>query len=565
MRFSLINKNLPEVSFDVLRNALAARLEARNVTLGDNGDKVLSLEIDPAMEADSYKIWEEGDTTFFAANDLCTVFAALGRYFVRGVFDQKGGFTPETLPVSHKMRTSLRGMYCASHFYNFWHAAPLDEVYDKIVDLAFRGCNCLMLCYGVQHYKSPKEPEAAVFIERMKQMLKFADKCGIAPALILFSNSGFKDSHKGLEATTKLDGTGHYEREQVAEFATEICPSTDAGMKEIERQQREFFEAFADTPVKYFALWPYDEGGCMCAKCYPWVTNGFMKIADLCRRLIKEYGYDAEIIISTWQFDVRKRTEWEIFYKELAKGTYSWSPYVMTDFRPRGKMHRVFRENGIPEGVRLIDFPEISMCNAKPWGGFGTNPITMAMDNIYQNCGKFHDGGFPYSEGIYEDINKWVCLGFYTGHYAYAADAVRDYIRYEFGVEDTDDLLRAVQLMESTLVRGTERTDEEGHFIVTDGVEGRQPDKTYRFRINFNKPVPEIYRIVTAWDAKMPEKLKKGWKWRLVYLRAVLDQELLENDFVTRNSEAAQKAYHEMNEISHTWDAKFCVHPPEGL
>ena len=565
MIFSLTNKNLPEASFAVLRDALAERLERRSVALAENGDRTLVLSIEPTMAADSYRIFAADGVTRVTANNLCTVFAAVERYFVAGTFDHKGGFTPAALPIEHKMRDSLRGMYCASHFYNFWHAAPLDEVYDKIADLAFRGCNCLMLCYGVQHYKSPKEPEAAAFIARMKQMLKFADLCGMAPALILFSNSGFKDSYKGLEAVTTLDGTGNYEREQVAEFATEICPNKKGGIEEIERQQREFFEAFADTPIKYFALWPYDEGGCMCAKCYPWVTNGFMKIADLCRRLIKEYGYDAEIIISTWQFDVRKRTEWEIFYKELAKGTYSWSPYIMTDFRPRGKMHYVFRENGVPKGVRLIDFPEISMCNAKPWGGFGTNPVTMALDNIHQACGAYHDGGFPYSEGIYEDINKWVCLGFYTGHYDYAADAVRDYIRYEFGIEDTDDLLRAIQLMEASLVRGTERTDEQGNFIETDGVEGRQEDKTYRFRINFRKPVPEIYRIVTAWDKKMPEKLERYWKWRLVYLRAVIDNELLENDYVTRHSEAAQKAYHEMNEISHTWNAKFCVHPPEGL
>ena len=290
-----------------------------------------------------------------------------------------------------------------------------------------------------------------------------------------------------------------------------------------------------------------------------------MKIADLCRRLIDEYGYKAEIIISTWHFDVRKRTEWEIFYEELKKGTYSWSPYIMTDFRPHGYMHKVFLENGIPEGVHLIDFPEISMCNAKPWGGFGSNPITMFLDNCYQNCGEYHDGGFPYSEGIYEDINKWVCLGLYTGHYKHSADAVRDYIRYEFGVEDTDAILRAIQLMESSLARGTERTDDTGNFIKTNGVEGRIEDKTYRFPIYFNKAVPEIYRIITEWDKKLPEKLESHWKWRLVHIRATLDNELYKNGYITRNSEIAQNAYAELYSITHTENAKFCVHPPLGL
>jgi len=565
MKFSLINKNLPDASFDVLKSALYERLQKRNADIADNGDTVLSLAIDPSMEADSYKIYENEGITYIEANDLCTVFAGVGRYFVKGTFDQRGGFRPAKLPISHKMNNSMRGMYLASHFYNFYHAAPVEEVYDKIVDLAFRGCNCLMLCFGVQHYTGTKEPAAVEFIGRMKLMLKFADKCGIAPALILFSNTGFKDSYYGIEAQMELDGTGNYDKPHLAEFTTEICPSTEAGWAEIERQQREFFEAFADTPIKYFALWAYDEGGCLCEKCYPWVTNGFMKVADLCRKLIDEYGYNAEIIISTWHFGIRKYTEWEIFYEELRKGTYSWSPYIMTDFRPRGRMNKVFVENGIPEGVHLIDFPEISMCSAKPWGGFGANPITMLLDNIYQNCGQYHDGGFPYSEGIYEDINKWVCLGFYTGHYKHSADAVRDYIRYEFGIEDTDELLRAVQLMESSLPRGTERTDETGKFVVTNGVEGRIEDQTYRFPIRWGTAIPETYRIITEWDKKLPEKLRTDWKWRLFVIRATLDRELLNNGYITRYSEVAQDAYRELYKITHTENAKFCVHPPKGL
>ena len=97
----------------------------------------------------------------------------------------------------------------------------------------------------------------------MKQMLNFADLCGLAPALILFSNTGFKDSYHGIEAQCELDGSGRYIRNNVAEFNTEICPNVPGGMEEIERQQRQFFEAFADTPIRYFALWAYDEGGCL--------------------------------------------------------------------------------------------------------------------------------------------------------------------------------------------------------------------------------------------------------------------------------------------------------------
>lgn len=566
MSIAILNKNLPNGGFEILQRALVKRFAERKVVLaaGESADLVLSLSVQPEMEADSYHIYEADGVTCVEANNLCTVFAAVGHYLVKGCFDHKGGFVPATLPITHKMKNSLRGFYFATHFYNFYHAAPIEEVYDRIVDLALRGCNCLMLCFGVQHYTGMDTPEAVTFVARMKQMLKFADQCGMAPALILFSNTGFADSYHGIEAQCEVDDSGRYIRNNVAEFNTEICPNAEGGMEEIERQQRAFFAAFADTPIKYFALWAYDEGGCLCEKCYPWVTNGFMKVAELSRRLIKEYGFDAEIILSTWHFDVRKTDEWEIFYEELAKGTYAWAPYVMTAFRS-GNMHKVFLERGVPEGVRLIDFPEISMCHAKPWGGFGANPVTLLLDRAHDNCGKYHDGGFPYAEGIYLDINTWVCLGFYTGHYENSADAVRDYIRFEFGVEETEELLRAIQLMETTLYRDTQIQTADGKFQTTAGLDGIHFDATYRFPIRESIAVSEICKIVTKWNERIPQGLQNSFKWRLVYLRGVIDNELAKNNFITKHSAVAQRAYREMHEISHTWNAKFCVHPPEGM
>lgn len=566
MIISFVNRNLPEDSFKVLTEFLSKRFAERKaeLTIGNKGDIVLSLGIDDAMKADSYSIREEGGITYVDANNLCTVFAAVGRYVIRGTFDHKGGFKAPELPIVHVMNNSLRGMYFASHFHNFYHESKLEEVNDIIMDQALTGCNTLVLCFALQHYTSTKTPEAQEFIARMKEMYKFAALCGIAPAIILFSNTSFKDGVKPEFAVqTELDDSGRYYRPLRAEFINEICPSNPEGFEEIKRQQREFFEAFADTPIKYFVMFAYDEGGCLCEKCYPWTTNGFMKIADYCRELIEEYKYDAKIIISGWHFTIKLKDEWNIFFDEMKTGKYSWSPYLMTSFRD-GRMPKVFVENKMPDGMALIDFPEISMCNAKPWGGFGANPITMFLDNVYQNCGAYHDGGFPYSEGIYEDINKWVCLGFYTGHYKNSADAVRDYIRYNFGIEDTTDLLRAIQLMESSLPRGTEKLTDDGSYGATEGLEGIQ-ETVYRFPIRWGTAIPEIYRIVTEYDKKIPEGLKNSWKWRIVYLRGIIDKELLDNGYVTKYSEVAQKAYHEMHEISHTWNAKFCVHPPEGM
>ena len=46
--------------------------------------------------------------------------------------------------------------------------------------------------------------------------------------------------------------------------------------------------------------------------------------------------------------------------------------------------------------------------------------------------------------------------------------------------------------------------------------------------------------------------------------RHLIDYELYRNDYVTKDSEVAQKAYRELHEIFHTQKALFEVCPPEG-
>lgn len=539
--FTFENISLTKESFDELCRVLRVRLEARRCQVGSRG-LTLSFDIRPDMDSDSFHVYNNDGKIMLEANNLCTLYAAAGRLMTLGRFDGEGGFTLPALPIRHKMKKSLRGMYLASHFFNYHHAAPFEESREIIADLALRGYNTLMMIIGVQHYESYSDPEAVEMIELVKRLLAYGTLCGMAPAMVMFSNTGFKTIPEGLEAQSKTDDSGRYRRDLIAVYNTEICPSKPEGMAEIERQHRAFFEAFRGTPIKYFFEWAYDEGGCLCKDCYPWVTNGFMKVAELDRRLIPEYGFDAQLCISTWHFGLAMENEWEIFYDKLVAGEYSWAPYIMTAFQS-GRLPKVFVERGVPEGVRFIDFPDISMCGAYTWGGFGANPISMFLDNAEKNCGAMHDGGFPYSEGIYEDINKWICAGFYCGYYDNSADAVRDYIRFEYGLEDTETLLRAIQLMESSLPRTVERN----------------PDKPWAVRIRWGTAIPEVYRILTEIEPKVPEAYRHTWKWRCLYLRAVIDYRLYLNLGVVKNDEIAQECYREIRDMFHLENAIFHV------
>lgn len=544
---TLINRNLPDAAFTRFTRVLARQLAPRGGTLADSGYPI-TVGLNAAMEADSFALTPDGEGVQLEANNLCTLYAGLGHFLLKSSFDPAGGFTPAPLPIRVKQKDSIRGMYLASHFYNFWHVAPMEEVEPHLENFALWGCNTLMLCLAPQHYASFKSPEAAEMIARLKALLAYAGELGIAPALILCSNTGFHDRPEALAAP--WDQRGNYITPNYAELHTEVCPSLPGGMEEIRRAHREFFEAFADVPVKYFAYWAYDEGGCTCDACAPWSTNGFIRCyEESVKDQIAEFFPDAEIILSTWHFDRHLKNEGVDFYDKIAAGEYPWAKYIMA-IHFDGTLMPAVTSRGVPDGRHIIDFPEISMYACKPWGGFGANPIPMRLDNIADNGGGCLDGGFPYSEGIWEDINTFLCITRYSGWYANTTEALRDYIRYYFTGADVESLVRALQLMETTLWRGTEKT-ADGHL--------RSP-------LRYPNAAREVYRLITEADAALPEPIRTGWQWRIVYLRAVIDHELYRHDYIPSASPLTQDCLRELTAIYHAHDPRIqlAVKPPLG-
>ena len=69
---------------------------------------------------------------------------------------------------------------------------------------------------------------------------------------------------------------------------------------------------------------------------------------------------------------------------------------------------------------------------ARPVGGFGANPFTQELERIWDSAKHLLAGGFPYSEGIYEDPNKIAYAQFYWGDQR-AAETVREYVTFYFG------------------------------------------------------------------------------------------------------------------------------------
>lgn len=268
-----------------------------------------------------------------------------------------------------------------------------------------------------------------------------------------------------------------------------------------------------------------------------------MKILPELRKLAKKIIPSAGIILSTWFFDNFISGEWELFYDKLANEELGAFDYIMSYFF-NGELPECIRKNGIPKNVKFIEFPEISMFSCEPWGGFGANPLCNFIDRTNSGSGYLYNGGFPYSEGIFEDVNKFIQLSYYSGEAVSSHTALRRYVSFEFCCNDKE-LSDAIERTETALARHDEFNDE--------GVR--------RFIIHDTSDIDYVYNTLTKYNSTLPPNIASTAKWKMLYLRAVIDYELFHNAF--RSSERCKQAMRELCTLYYADDTTNpWLHPP---
>ena len=538
----LINKNMPLEAFRILEKAAGRLMTVRSVPMGEGFS--VSLEIDTSLSDERYVIESDNVGCELRAADGLALFAALGRFLRLSRFDGKGGFLPFEGEIDFTPAKKLRGMYFATHFNNFYHSAPIEKVCEVVEDLALRGCNSLLVWFDMHHFKSMEDAGAQSLVKRLREILGYANKIGIGGSLTMISNEGFASSPAELRA--EWQARNGYHAEPDSHYHVEICPSKEGGIEEILRARRAMLEYFADLKIDYVVYWPYDQGGCTCKDCAPWGANGFLKLLPHFKALIKEMMPKTEVIVSAWYFDRFTSGEWEGFTDRLGDEMFADVPYILSFFA-NGELPPVLKENGMPEGVKFIEFPEISMWSCSPWGGYGASHLAEFLERNHGTGKSIYSGAYPYSEGIFEDANKFIELALYSGEHENAFDALRDYVRFEFCTDD-EELYEALRLTERSLSRKRSR-----------------PGDYIKVTMNDTSEVEHILEVFEKYNSILPENITSSRNFRLFYLRALIDSEIARNDGFSIRSELCQKAMQEIDEIYYV-NEKTCpwVRPATG-
>ena len=123
---------------------------------------------------------------------------------------------------------------------------------------------------------------------------------------------------------------------------------------------------------------------------------------------------------------------------------------------------------------------------------------------------------------------------------------MREYIAFNFSPAVVGPVIRALDIMERNLERSREDKDGVTRFIMkhTDGAE-------------------EAYRLICEADSKLPARVRSSWRWRVMYLRALIDSELVKHQF--RVSRKCVATFQELTVIYHEQNADGRMCPPNDV
>lgn len=502
----------PGCSFKVIRNSACEKDEFR--ISGLPGQKELRLDC--------------GGSTGF--------LYAVGKILRTGSFAD-GLFTPGSWRGICRPVKKVRCVYWASHFFNVYQVAPLDELVHYLEDLALLGFNYLGLVCDI-HVMDEDSPEYFQGLEKNKQLWLAGEKLGMK-AVDLIDNNGFRNTPEHLRAVPTKRSF----------FGTELCPSNPEALEYLLKLLSARYEYLKEVDFGMVTLWSYDQGGCGCQACAPYGANGMMKWGSPIARIIKEKWPECQIICSTWLMDwegVPMIHEFENLYKKINGGRADHIDILLAD--SHDEFPRYVLTHPLPGKTRLITFPEISMFGRSPWGGFGATPLPKRFSALWGETAGSADGGMLYSEGTFEDFNKALYAQFFVSGTNDVSTVIREYFRYETGLPESadPDMERFLEILEENH-EGLQWWPGKPAYGLYEPMKSkiawRQTGKTW-------KNLDEELALARKIDAVLPEWGRKSWRWRLFYLRAVIDFEIGTHD--NEATAVTEEALKELCRIYHT-------------
>ena len=483
--------------YNKLFSILKTRVEERSgaTVMPGSGGFTLTFRLDPAMAEEAFEICDTANGVQISGCNFNALMFGMGQFLHKSTYTEHGmtvthwrGYSAPECPV--------RFLYYAIHFYNWYQNTSPEDLERYCEDMMLWGYNGFCGLFGRISYDGWDDPRMDKAVALQKRLFRVAKGLNMKTAHLL-QFIDFKTKRPEFEADT----SGIFGKN-----GNPICPEKPGAYEYLREILCKEVQLLQEFDLDYLLYFPYDEGGCSCEKCAPWGGNGYYKLTKKIHKDIQARfpSLKAEVILATWHFNLGNNDprdfEWldKAIWEDKNKGE-DWVSYITLETR-RGKPEFIAK-HGVPGGVKGIDFPEITMHRLDPWGAFGANPLVTEVERIFGDVADVVHGGMTYTEGRFDDLNKAILAGIMWDKSRSSRENFDDYVGYEFRAAIADDLWEACRLIEENQL-------QTHHSVMLPA----DMDKVQR-----------VLELGKKMDAQLPDHVKTGWRWRILYIRTVLD------------------------------------------
>ncbi|KAB2645464.1 MAG: hypothetical protein DVB33_10830, partial [Verrucomicrobia bacterium] len=184
----------------VFARQIQQRCEAK-VVMGGKAPLTVEFAVVKGIGAEGYRIEDRrGGGVRIVGNDERGLLYGVGKFLRTSRYDQ-GGFTAGDWRGISVPQKPIRGIYFATHFNNFYHDAPVEEVQRYVEDLALWGFNVIAVWYDMRYAGNGyDDPAAVTFRARLHAIGESAKRLGLDVALIMMANESYQNSPAALRA-----------------------------------------------------------------------------------------------------------------------------------------------------------------------------------------------------------------------------------------------------------------------------------------------------------------------------------------------------------------------------
>ncbi len=344
---------------------------------------------------------------------------------------------------------ALRSIYGPAHFGNFYELAAPRELGALLREWQRQGINGYTTWFDPYDVPDPFSSDplyhwprhrALLLWRRKRECLKAAQDLGLQIGVCFTTNSVYMDQLRP-DLAAQPHPKGHM-------FGPNLCPAHPAARDILRQNMINLMEFLKEGGVRvdYIPAAFYDWGGCDCERCRPWVSTALRLWEEELAPAARAVQPAVKIQFCTWFMQGKENDS----FQALLERRPDWLDGVLIS--PGYKTE--WPDLALPRPYRKMLFLHISYASnfSDRYGRTGAIPAPARLQTIFRRCARLGDiAGFQaYSEGIYDDINKFL-IGRLSGNPGLdARELVHEYCRIYFRTnpDDTKRLTDAIYRLE---------------------------------------------------------------------------------------------------------------------